>query len=67
MSVFAPKKLLRINQGTVVKAKNIPTVLHKRSSLLSTSTVARLTPPVKGNVSVFDHVSVKSGWKNMLG
>jgi hypothetical protein len=56
--VFAPKKLLRENQGTVARAKNIPTALHKRSSLLGTSTVARLTPPVEGNVAIFDHVSV---------
>lgn len=56
--MFAPKKLLRENQGTVARAKNIPTALHKRSSLLGTSTVARLTPPVEGNVAIFDHVSV---------
>ena len=57
--MFAPKKLLWVNQGTVATAKNIPTALHKCSSLLSTSTVARLTPPVEGNIAILDHVSVK--------
>ena len=55
MSAFAPEKLIRVNQRTVA---NIPTALHKCSSLLSTSTVARLTPPVEGNIVILDHVSV---------
>jgi hypothetical protein len=63
--VPVPRKSLRVNQGTVARAKNIPTVLHKRSSLRSTSTVARLTPPVEGNVAILDHVSVD--WSEKRG
>ncbi len=60
--MFAPKKLSWVNQGprNSCHGQEYPydTALHKRSSLLSTPTIARFTPPVEGDVAILDHVSV---------